>query len=125
MNKNKKYILIALLASLLFTVTIGFSMWIILSEQTRGYIQSMGTLTLEVNEALYAGETWTYVDGEEGSPNYATVTYTHRVYTCSRRSMRDVLRITTLFEPSPYLISSRCITSRAWSIIGNRKLIPD
>ena len=79
MNKNKKYILIALLASLLFTVTIGFSMWIILSEQTRGYIQSMGTLTLEVNEALYAGETWTYVDGEEGSPNYATVTYTHRV----------------------------------------------
>ena len=63
MNKNKKYILIALLASLLFTVTIGFSMWIILSEQTRGAIQSMGTLTLEVNKALYAGETWTDEDG--------------------------------------------------------------
>ena len=72
MNKNKKYILIALLASLLFTVTIGFSMWIILSEQTRGAIQSMGTLTLEVNKALYAGETWTDEDG------YATVTYTHQ-----------------------------------------------
>ena len=66
MNKNKKYILIALLASLLFTVTIGFSVWIILSEQAsseHGFILPKREPTVvsaaEVNgaQAIYAGET--------------------------------------------------------------------
>lgn len=63
MNKNKKYILIALLASLLFTVTIGFSVWIILSEQAsseHGYIAPKvdpGTATATARtDPMYAGE---------------------------------------------------------------------
>ena len=73
MNKNKKYILIALLASLLFTVTIGFSVWIILSEQAsseHGFIlpkqEPTSVSVVETSQAIYAGETPTF-----------TVTYTY------------------------------------------------
>ena len=84
MNKNKKYILIALLASLLFTVTIGFSVWIILSEQTRGAIQSMGTLTYTTGEtSRYAGESWagtaTYTYTLDGAEKTYTVNGTYTV----------------------------------------------
>lgn len=66
MNKNRKYILIAIIASLLLTVSMGFSVWIILSEQAsseHGYFISKIELTeanvtnLTVSStAIYAGE---------------------------------------------------------------------
>ena len=110
MNKNKKYILIALLASLLFTVTIGFSVWIILSEQTRGAIQKMGTLTYTTGEtSRYAGESWegtaTYTYTLDGATKTYTVNGTYTVVLDSNSStnisaVKEAKACTVTFQPS-------------------------
>ena len=74
MNKNKKYILIALLASLLFTVTIGFSVWIILSEQVRGHVQKMGEISFA---PTLNSPTATYYAGEAAPFSYDPVIYSY------------------------------------------------
>lgn len=74
MKRNLKYIIPAILLSLLTTISIGYSIWIILSETVSNYVKATGEFVFQPTaSSFYAGETWTTANAD--SATQGTIVY--------------------------------------------------
>ena len=74
-TKKAKRLLPLIIICAVLTVSVAYGLWIIVSEQIRGYIQSVTTLTFEPSGSYYAGETLE-LDGTSTSSGAVKLTYT-------------------------------------------------
>ena len=74
-TKKLKRLLPLIIICAVLTVSVAYGLWIIVSEQIRGYIQAVTDLTFEPSGTYYAGESWEY--GGASTPSGAVkLTYT-------------------------------------------------